>query len=243
MTEFKFKRKRIDSIPESKIIEELENAAKYFKYIEFGWREFDKFASIRANTVKKHFGSWKKGLEALEIHLQKQGLHLAPRPFAPQRIFSDKDLYTEMERIWRKVGQRPSRTEWELSQPKISYNTYKQRFGSWTKACLEFIKYNMGEIVSDNEFVISAKRDSSKFKTKRIEYLKENTRNVPLTLRFEILKRDNYRCVVCGKSPVTDIGTKLHIDHIIPFSKGGKSTIDNLQTLYEDCNLGKGDKT
>ena len=71
-----------------------------------------------------------------------------------------------MERVWQKVGQRPSRTEWEISNPKISYTTYKQRFGGWTDACLKFIEYKMG----------------------------------------------------------------------------GKSTIDNLQTLCQDCNLGKSDE-
>jgi len=60
-------------------------------------------------------------------------------------------------------------------------------------------------------------------------------------LRLKVLNRDNFKCVFCGKSPATDFGTKLHIDHIIPFSKGGTSTLDNLQTLCEDCNLGKSD--
>ncbi|MBR2352886.1 MAG: HNH endonuclease, partial [Clostridia bacterium] len=37
-------------------------------------------------------------------------------------------------------------------------------------------------------------------------------------------------------------GVKLEVDHIIPVSKGGKSTLDNLQTLCERCNRGKGTK-
>ena len=45
------------------------------------------------------------------------GLDLSPRPHAPNRIFSDKELFNEMERIWQKVGQRPSRAEWETSSP------------------------------------------------------------------------------------------------------------------------------
>lgn len=126
-------------MPETRIMVELENAAKHFNYIEFGWREFDKIADISANTVKKHFGSWKKGLVLLKKHLQQKGLDLSPRPFAPNRIHSDKDLFDEMESVWKKVGQRPSRTEWEISKPKIAYNTYKQRFGGWTNACLKFI--------------------------------------------------------------------------------------------------------
>lgn len=45
----------------------------------------------------------------------------------------------------------------------------------------------------------------------------------------EIMKRDNYRCVVCGKT-VKD-GVELHVDHIIPRSRGGTATIENGETL------------
>ena len=72
-------------------------------------------------------------------------------------------------------------------------------------------------------------------------YSKEKSRDVSLSLRLKVLNRDNFKCVFCGKSPATDFGTKLHIDHILPFSKGGKSTLENLQTLCEECNLGKSD--
>ena len=57
-------------------------------------------------------------------------------------------------------------------------------------------------------------------------------------IRFAIYKRDGYRCKMCGKSGDNN---NLEIDHIIPISKGGKSTFDNLQTLCHDCNVKKGD--
>lgn len=60
------------------------------------------------------------------------------------------------------------------------------------------------------------------------------------SLRYDILKRDNYRCQICGSTAKE--GVKLHVDHIIPVSKGGKTTVDNLQTLCERCNLGKSNK-
>lgn len=56
-------------------------------------------------------------------------------------------------------------------------------------------------------------------------------------IRFSIYKRDGYRCCICGASQHE---TKLEIDHIIPISKGGKSTEENLQTLCHNCNIQKG---
>lgn len=60
-------------------------------------------------------------------------------------------------------------------------------------------------------------------------------------LRFEVLARDKFTCCFCGASPRKDPSITLHIDHILPWSKGGKTTLDNLQTLCSTCNLGKSD--
>lgn len=61
------------------------------------------------------------------------------------------------------------------------------------------------------------------------------------SLRYDILKRDNFKCVICGRTPKRD-GITLHVDHIIPVSKGGKTEPENLRTLCSICNLGKSDK-
>lgn len=60
------------------------------------------------------------------------------------------------------------------------------------------------------------------------------------SLRYDILKRDNFKCTICGASK--NEGARLHVDHILPISKGGKSIPGNLRTLCERCNIGKSDK-
>lgn len=61
--------------------------------------------------------------------------------------------------------------------------------------------------------------------------------HIPRGLRHEVFKRDNYTCQECGATK--EDGAKLHIDHIIPVSKGGKDELENLQTLCDKCNLNK----
>ncbi len=56
-------------------------------------------------------------------------------------------------------------------------------------------------------------------------------------MRFSIYERDGYRCRNCG---ISGNYANLEIDHIIPISKGGKSSYDNLQTLCHNCNVEKG---
>ena len=52
-------------------------------------------------------------------------------------------------------------------------------------------------------------------------------------LRTQILTRDGHKCRICGDT------ANLCIDHIIPKSRGGKDTEDNLQVLCRTCNAVK----
>jgi hypothetical protein len=61
-------------------------------------------------------------------------------------------------------------------------------------------------------------------------------------LRTEIKERDNYQCCSCNLSTKDEPNLLLEIDHITPLSKGGMTTIDNLQTLCWKCNRSKGAK-
>jgi len=58
-------------------------------------------------------------------------------------------------------------------------------------------------------------------------------------LRFEVFKRDSFRCQYCGSSAPDVL---LHVDHIKPVSSGGTDDIINLITSCQPCNLGKSDK-
>jgi hypothetical protein len=61
----------------------------------------------------------------------------------------------------------------------------------------------------------------------------------PITkkIRFNVFKRDGFKCQYCGQTPPT---VTLEIDHIDPVSRGGSDSIHNLLTACFDCNRGKG---
>ena len=63
---------------------------------------------------------------------------------------------------------------------------------------------------------------------------------IPGWVRHEVFKRDNYRCRECNNSPPDVV---LHIDHIVPFSKGGADNLNNYQTLCAECNHAKHTRT
>jgi hypothetical protein len=57
-------------------------------------------------------------------------------------------------------------------------------------------------------------------------------------LRMKILKRDNYKCRVCGRSPNTNVDIELHVHHFCPWSQGGLTEESNLITLCHTCHKG-----
>ena len=60
---------------------------------------------------------------------------------------------------------------------------------------------------------------------------------IPYDLRRRVIERDGVYCVYCDD----DLSDKeIHMDHVIPESKGGKTNYANLQVTCRKCNLTKG---
>lgn len=62
---------------------------------------------------------------------------------------------------------------------------------------------------------------------------------VPGSIRYEVLKRAKHRCELCGAH---ESQIALHVDHIIPKSKGGPDELSNFQALCMTCNTNKRDR-
>lgn len=56
--------------------------------------------------------------------------------------------------------------------------------------------------------------------------------------RFDVFKRDGFRCAYCGATPSETV--LLEVDHIHPVVEGGTNDMDNIVTACFDCNRGKG---
>lgn len=86
---------------------------------------------------------------------------------------------------------------------------------------------------------IKVKEDESPY-SNSIYWAMRSIKNSPYSLRVtKLLKKQNQTCTWCKRKFTTFDSTSWEIDHIIPKSKGGKDTYDNLQLLHKSCHLEK----
>jgi len=176
------------------------------------------------NTMLRKFGSWNDAL-------REAGLLLNNRLNIP-----DEELFENLVDVWQHLGRQPYGREMEkvAGHSKFSLGTYEKRFGSWNKALESFIEFiDKGEVTpaSDNKTSEAIKKQNTRSTPRKINW----------RLRALILIRDNCICKMCGASPSKNPDVLLHVDHIIPCSKGGETLEENLRTLCSQCNIGKSD--
>ena len=109
------------------------------------------------------------------------------------------------------------------------------------KALEEFVKYINGEVVYEEiaKEYLSPKDAVKSSNTNTISKKHKTPREPSSRLKVQVLMRDGNRCRLCGVE-CNDGLHNIHFDHIIPWSKGGETTLENLQVLCSDCNLAKG---
>jgi hypothetical protein len=153
--------------------------------------------------------------------------------------FSDEVLLENLEHIWEVLGRQPRSADIARPFSICSRKTYADRFGSFRKALEAFVASfeNQEPEQSDAPAEESSVEKMVVAATKR----HRTSRNVSYRMRFLVMRRDDFKCRICGTSPAINPGTVLDVDHIVPWAAGGETEMENLQTLCEPCNGGKSD--
>lgn len=194
----------------------------------FSCYEYERNGKFRYAKIKRYYRNWGSALSDAGLKYVK------PSP-------PDKNAMLEnLENIWNTLGRQPNHNEIKKPLSSFGKNSYVKYFGSWHKALKAFALYLRRQ--NKKADLVCRKRSPAKANCDSTNPPKHTTpRNVDYRMRLTVFKRDSYKCRLCGRSPATDRGVMLQIDHIIPWSSGGETILDNLQTLCMECNIGKGD--
>lgn len=212
-------RKDYRNITDDELINDLRNVASKLQKDFVTHREYDQQGKYNSHIFGRRFGGWLNTLE-------KAGLQRTRN-----YNITDEEAFQNLENIWIKLGRQPVREELCIPLSKYSGSFYEYRFGTWQKALEKFVIYINNEEKSSLEKIKTLEIDpNTQHKTKR---------GINLQLRFIVMKRDNFKCQKCGRSPATDPSIILHIDHTKAWANGGETALENLQTLCSKCNIGK----
>jgi 5-methylcytosine-specific restriction endonuclease McrA len=206
------------NVPEKELLNDIKRAARRLKRKTISIELYNKYGKYSGGTIRRRFGTWNKMLE-------KAGLE----PSRNQKV-PPEELFLNIKKVWDKLGRCPIRDDMKKPLSKYTVGAYTGCFGLWRKALEAFVVYANSSSKNKKAWVMK------KVIPKRTRTIRAATK----AMRYKVLERDKYKCRLCGSSPATNPKVKLHVDHIKPWSKGGETVIDNLQTLCEDCNLGKG---
>jgi len=215
MEKFEFKAGKRDSVTKEEVLSDLKRVAEISNGKKVTQKLYTELGEYNCSTVIRKFGKWNNALE-------EAGLKLSNQLNVPE-----EELYNNILNLWEHLGKQPRRSDLENQISKYSQSPYNRHFGSWNSALQNFVAWANNEDLTapENKETTLNKRQTG--------------RDPSLRLRFRVMQRDNFACKQCGASPAKDPSVELHLDHIIPWSKGGETTFENLQTLCSKCNLGK----
>ena len=220
MFELNLRRRNIDN---EELLRDMRNVSNRLEKKTITSLEYDEYGIFGKTTILRRFGGW-------NIALVQAGLEIKNR-----QDISDEELFENIYEVWRHLGKQPSGKDLSKTYgiSNISDGTYEKRFGSWNKALSSFVEYVDKGYVNN----INLKIETNPIK----KTISRTPRKINLRLRFKVLIRDKCICKMCGASPEKNSDVDLHVDHIIPWTKGGETILDNLQSLCSICNIGKSD--
>ena len=204
------------NVPDDELVADLLRVAKALSKATVTIDQYNERGRFHSSSLARRFGSWLKALERAGL-AKSRTLHI-----------SNDDLFQNLADVWARLGKQPKYSDLTSQSSRFSSGTYEKRFGGWRKALELFVAWA-------NEGEIHATDSSRKERAAR----HETTRTINYRLRFLVMRRDNFKCRITGRSPATDPTVILEVDHIVPWDKGGETVMENLQALAKDINIGK----
>ncbi|MGB8688136.1 MAG: YozE family protein [Microcoleus sp.] len=196
----------------------------------------DSFVDEKHFSEVSHFGTDKERydrcVKSWEIGQKAQrGLH---RPSNASNLFSSllKPKKPKTSHFYRWLVKQTDRDDpiGDLSKDVKRDRDFPIEIGS-----LQKIKSHLINQSACNEAIQALEEAHEEFKNN-----KTVRSGLSLSLRFDVFRRDNYRCQICGAT--ASDGVRLEVDHKDPVVNGGGDEMSNLWTLCFSCNRGKGTK-
>jgi 5-methylcytosine-specific restriction endonuclease McrA len=248
------------TMTDDEILEQIRNVAARLGKPGLSGADIEANSEIKQSQMYRRFGSVSAALKRAGVEQVSHG-----------RRYTEDEIFENLLNVWTHFGRPPAALEMDQLPSTVGKNAYIHRYGGWRKALKAFVERANSE-ADDNPTPDSERHPSTATErteptgspatvansspkvgsqTNARSRVPRNTattirpedrRDPSIGLRFKVLKRDLFKCVLCGDHPARNAECILHVDHVIPWSKGGKTREDNLRTLCATCNVGRGNR-
>ena len=208
------------------VLQELRNLASRLDTTELTVEEVEENLPFSGETLRRRWGTSRAAFEAAGLTATSMG-----------RRYTDEQCFANLLAVWTHYGRTPTYHEMGLPPSQVGGKAYIKRFGTWNKALAAFVE----RANHDSEPKVKKPSEHAP-KGRETARAPEESRDISLGLRFRILHRDRFKCVLCGEHPARNAECVLQVDHIIPWSRDGKTREENLRTLCATCNVGRGNR-
>lgn len=184
------------NVSTDELIEDVRRVAKELGKESIMIEEYDGLGKYHHTTIRRRIGSWKEILLQADLSVEGHNFYISDEEYLADLKFVAEtlknDTVTSLEyKLYGKYGSS-----------KLS-----NRFGNWKRALENFIQYiNDDADREESDSSISSKENNEQENATK-EYRHKTKRDVNLRLRFLVMKRDNFKCCMCGASPTKKSGS------------------------------------
>ncbi len=214
------------SLSTEQVLAEIRRVAQLLGRTELTSQDLREHALIGVDAIRRRFGSLKGAIRNAGLQESAHG-----------RRYTDEECFENLLRVWTHYGRPPRHREMKLQPSIVGPKAYMVRWGTWSRALQAFIVSVDGDFEKPPQLASTIAALQPLTNGSRSQ---GDEQRIPLSLRYKVLVRDEFKCRLCGDSPAVNPGCRLHVDHLYPWSKGGKTVAENLRSLCQQCNLGKG---
>jgi len=256
-------------ITDEELIADLKRVANELNKKSVSFRRYNERGKYHSSTLARRFGSWLEVLKRAGLQMNRNPISISeeelfknleeiwvklgrqPRNTEIQKPLSKYSAGTYEKRFgtWRKALKKF--VAYINNEESISSDAAFSFTSDHVKSLLELtqgvpsVSVSVPQSKPTPDFVAKIAEDPYREEaTKKLE-IEPSTRHktkrgINWRLRFIVMRRDNFKCKKCGRSPATDPTIILHVDHVEAWANDGETVLENLQTLCSKCNIGKG---